>query len=112
MYTFITESKLLKLCASLKCEFCHVKDFILGINDNGVRDLAHSLYPRDLVLIASHPRDKLIEKLDESKWAINFLTANVMYIGTIKMCENVKSRLKNVSSYVPENTNEIRIKLI
>ena len=59
--------KVIKLCASLKYELFHAKDFILGINDNGVRDLAHSLYHRDLVLIASHPRDKLIEKLDESK---------------------------------------------
>ena len=63
----MTESKLLDLFASLKYEKFHVKDFILGINDNGVRDLAHSLYHRDQVLIASHPRDKLIEKLDESK---------------------------------------------
>ena len=38
---------------------------ILGINDNGVRDLAHSLYHGGLVRITSHPRDKLIEKLEE-----------------------------------------------
>ena len=56
-----------KLCASLKYELFHAKDFILGINDNGVRDLAHSPYHGGLVRITSHPRYKLIEKMEDTK---------------------------------------------
>ena len=48
MYSFMTESKLLSSVRLLNTNWCHVKDFILGINDNGVRDLEHSMYHRDL----------------------------------------------------------------
>ena len=63
MYTFITKSKL----SSLKYEWFYAKDFILGINDNGVRDLAHSMHHGGLVGITCHLRDKLIKKLKKTK---------------------------------------------
>ena len=49
----------------LNTNWRHVNVLILGINDNGVRDLAHPLYYGGLVRITSHPRDKLIENLEE-----------------------------------------------